>query len=88
MREHELLFAGGQVAAPDFVVELRTARVHHQRAATGQRLFQRQMDLIGTTDDPSDGADGGVQHHHIAGLHTQPAEVGAQRITEKHQGGL
>jgi hypothetical protein len=46
------------------------------------------MNLIRTTNQASDGTDGGVQHHGIAGLHTQSAQVGAQGIAGMHQGGL
>ena len=38
------------------------------------------VDLIRTANQAANGANRCMQHHHVAGLQTQPAEVGAQVI--------
>ena len=45
------LLVGRQHAAADVVVPVRAARVHHERAVLGQRVLQREVDLVGVRAD-------------------------------------
>ena len=74
-----------QVAAPDLVVVLRAAGVHHQRAVAGQRILERQVNLVGAAGNRADRAHRGVHHHHLARRDAKAAESFCQLVSRMHR---
>ena len=73
-----------QIPTSDFVHIARTAGVHHDRALAGERVFDGQMDLVGTTGDLADGPDGRVHHDDVAGSDAERAKISSESLPGMH----
>ena len=87
-RAEVVLLVGRQHAAADVVVPVRTARVHHQRAVFGERVLQREVDLVGPAHDAADRAHRRVQEDHVARPHSERPEAVRQVRAGAHAQGL
>ena len=79
------LVRSGIDTAPDIVVAIGAAGIHHQRATLGQRILDREMNLIRTTGDRPDRPHRRMDHHGVARRDTQGRESIGQFPTRIHE---
>jgi hypothetical protein len=70
-----LLLLLREAAAPYLVVVTRATCLHHERAFSGQHVFERKMNFIGPTCNFSNRAYRSMHHHSVARPNTQPTKV-------------
>ena len=74
------------MAAPDLVVKLRAADVHHQRPALGDDILQREVDLIGPAGHVANRTHRRMNHQRVARRDAERAEVASEFVSRVHVG--
>src|SRR3989454_11801297 len=74
-----------EVSAPDLVVVVGTAGVHHQRPVSSHSILEREVDLGGPTSNVARCTYGGMHHERVAGSNPQSAESVRQFLSRMHQ---
>jgi len=72
------------MTAPDLVIKIGAACVHHQRAFWCQRLFEGEVNLVRPARNCANGAYRRVHHNRVTRRDTQFVKILGQLISGEH----